>query len=93
MTQLFEAASVSATGRLDEAGLNKNQLALFGALLGIIMLSVWGMCYFYSLGAANPKFNNDYMSDVNSVIEGRFVDSDDVGGLELRTVILTNSEK
>jgi hypothetical protein len=93
MTQLFEAASVSAAGQLDEAGLNKNQLALFGALLGIVMLSVWGMCYFYLLGAANPKFNNGYMSNVNSDNEGRFLDSDEVRGLELRTVILTDSEK
>jgi hypothetical protein len=77
MTQLFEAASASATGRLDEAGWTKNQLALFGALLGTVMLSVWGLYYFYSLGAAKPKFNNNYMFGMNKIIEDEVVDADE----------------
>ncbi|KAL3919084.1 MAG: hypothetical protein SGILL_003936, partial [Bacillariaceae sp.] len=81
MTQLFEAASASATGRLDEAGLSKNQLALFGCSLGVVMLTFWGTYYSFSLGAANPKFNNNYNFDVTSkVTEGteRYDDPEEI---------------
>jgi hypothetical protein len=93
LTRLFVAASASATGRLDDAGLTKNQLALFGALLGTIMLVVWGMYYFCSLGAANPKFNNNYMFDMNEDIEDGPIDTDEHGEIELETVIANHSDK
>ena len=60
LTTLFEAASCAMTGRLSSVvGLSKNQLALFGAGLGILMVLVWGLYYYLSLGAAHPKFNNN----------------------------------
>jgi hypothetical protein len=75
MTQLFEAASASATGRLDKAGFSKHQLALFGALLGFIMLLFWGMYYVCSLGAAHPRFNNNYKFDGSRVIGDEISDN------------------
>ena len=66
LTTLFEAASVTATGKLSMAGFSKNMLALFGASLGILMLLVWGIYYLLSLGAANPRFNNNYKLVANS---------------------------
>ena len=61
LTTLFEAASCAMTGRLSSVvGLSKNQLALFGAGLGILMVLFWGLYYYLSLGAAHPKFNNNY---------------------------------
>ena len=60
LTQLFEASSAAASGRLDDAGFTKNQLALFGASCGVLMLLFWGSYYALSLGAAKPRFNNNY---------------------------------
>ncbi|OEU11694.1 major facilitator superfamily transporter [Fragilariopsis cylindrus CCMP1102] len=60
LTTLFEATSCAVTGRLSVDGFSKNMLALFGAFLGILMLIVWGIYYSLSLGAADPRFNNNY---------------------------------
>mmetsp|Transcript_17466 Transcript_17466/g.42488 ORF Transcript_17466/g.42488 Transcript_17466/m.42488 type:complete len:183 (-) Transcript_17466:3402-3950(-) len=62
LTQLFEASSAAASGRLDDAGFTKNRLALFGASCGVLMLMFWGSYYALSLGAAQPRFNNNYES-------------------------------
>jgi hypothetical protein len=71
MTRLFEAASAAMTGRLGEAGLNKNMLALFGAVLGMFTLVFWGTYYIMAKGAAHPRFNNNYQFDaVDKVKEG-----------------------
>ena len=59
LTTLFEATSCAVTGRLSVDGFSKNMLALFGASLGILMLIVWGIYYSLSLGAADPRFNNN----------------------------------
>ena len=92
MTQLFQASSVSATGRLDAAGLSKNQLALFGASLGVVMLSFWGTYYSFSLGAANPKFNNNYNFDVtNKVHEEENEPEEPEVEIELGTVAMEKS--
>ena len=54
---LMESASASMSGKLYDAGLDRNQLALFGALLGGIMVVWWGVYYFVVQGsAANPRF-------------------------------------
>jgi MFS family permease len=66
---LFEAASSTVTGSLDEAGLNKNELALFGFSLGVLMVTVWGTYYSFSLGAAQPIFNNNYQFDTSMAEE------------------------
>jgi len=80
LTTLFEAASVAATGKLSMTGFSKNMLALFGASLGILMLLVWGIYYSLSLGAANPRFNNNYKLVANSkkVMEQKEIEMGDV---------------
>jgi len=54
------------SGRLSIAGFSKNQLALFGACLGFPLLVMWGIYYSLSLGAADPRFNNDYKFSGNN---------------------------
>jgi hypothetical protein len=66
---LLEAASATASGNLADAGYSKNQLALFGAFLGMIVVSVWGVYYSLSLGAAHPRFNQSYCYESEQVAE------------------------
>merc|ERR1719491_909228 len=68
LVTLFEASSVFVTGRLSVAGFSKNMLAFFGACLGIPLLVMWGIYYSLSLGAANPRFNNNYKFTGNKKI-------------------------
>jgi len=66
LNTLFEALSVFMSGRLSIAGFSKNMLALFGACLGIPLLVMWGIYYMLSLGAADPRFNNNYKCNGNN---------------------------
>jgi len=54
---LLEAAGATMTGRLDDAGLNNNMLALFAAGLGTAVSAFWVTYHLFSKGAASPKFN------------------------------------
>jgi MFS family permease len=55
---LAEAFSATITGELFDAGLDKNQLSLVGAALGLIMASCWGKFHWSGCGAAQPRFNS-----------------------------------
>lgn len=70
MYTLLEGLSATATGRLFDDGLDKNQLALVGAALGTVTVVLWGVYHAQSFGAADPKFNqviNEKASEVSSL--------------------------
>lgn len=58
LTTLLEASSASMSGTLYDRGYSKEELALFGAFLGILMVVWWGVYYWVIKGAAaNPRFS------------------------------------
>merc|ERR1711959_320954 len=59
LTTLLEAATSYTAGELSTSvGLTDNQLALVGAVMGLLTVVVWGIGYSLSLGAAHPRFNS-----------------------------------
>ena len=59
LTTLTEAMSATTSGNLSDEPYNytKNQLALFGACLGVSVVTFWSIYYFFQQGAAHPRFN------------------------------------
>jgi hypothetical protein len=55
---LAEAFSATVTGELFDAGLDKNQLSLVGAALGLVMVGCWGRYHCSGSGAAQARFNS-----------------------------------
>jgi MFS family permease len=68
LTALLEALAATISGDLADAGYSKNQLALFGALLGVGVVVPWSIYYALSLGAAHPRFNRLHIE--NNTIQG-----------------------
>jgi hypothetical protein len=58
MTAITEAVSSTSTGALLDDGFSKCDLALYGAFLGTVAVTLWGIYHAQSRGAANPKLNN-----------------------------------
>jgi hypothetical protein len=58
LVTIFEASSATMSGYLnDNHGYDKNDLAFFGASLGIATVTFWGTYYWFGLGAAHARFN------------------------------------
>jgi MFS family permease len=76
---LAEAFSATVTGELFDAGLDKNQLSLVGAALGLIMVACWGRYHWSGSGALQARFN--------SFANGGGTKEGPVSSLELSTIL------
>jgi hypothetical protein len=65
---LLQAASATASDNLTDAGYSKNQVALFGSFLGMLVVLFWGASYSLLLGAAHPRFNQSYCYESEQVV-------------------------
>jgi len=90
---LTEAASATATGRLDDAGFDRNALALFAASLGAVTVAFWGSYHLLSGGAASPKFNRKWPPHGEPVVSALSLELPSVAELEEGTIEESSEEK
>ena len=68
LATLSEALSSTISGTIlaDKYGYNKNQLALFGSMLGVCVVLFWGTYYALGRGAASSRFNRSKIASLSS---------------------------
>lgn len=89
LTTLFEAATSFMAGNLSVSrGLSKNQLALLGAGMGLLVVIVWGIYYSLSLGAAHPRFNSRTAKNSYEVV--REINRIEMGNKRVETINSNN---